>query len=112
MNCSSGTVSRVFNGRNTAPIRPQANCTSSVSVVFSASTATRSPRATLEFVAQVGGKPRDPRVELRVGQPAFAGEVDGRDLVRRAAAEMRDPVVMANRQCFLHVQRSCAAGFA
>ena len=46
MNCNSGTVSRVFNGRNTAPIRQQANCTSSVSVVFSASTATRSPRAT------------------------------------------------------------------
>ena len=36
-----------FSGRNTTPNRPQANCTSSVSVVFSASTATRSPRPTL-----------------------------------------------------------------
>jgi hypothetical protein len=66
----------------------------------------------LERVAQMGGQPRDPRVELRIGKPAIAGEVDGRTLVRRAAAEMRDPVVMANGQGFLHVPRSRAAGFA
>ncbi|MET4842383.1 hypothetical protein ABIF62_002878 [Bradyrhizobium japonicum] len=47
MNWSSGTVRRVFRGTKIAPNRPQANCTSSVSVVFSASTATRSPRDTL-----------------------------------------------------------------
>ncbi|MHC2381840.1 hypothetical protein ACVIHA_006238 [Bradyrhizobium liaoningense] len=46
MNWSSGTVRRVFSGTKMAPNRPQANCTSSVSVVFSASTATRSPRET------------------------------------------------------------------
>ena len=51
-----------------------------------------------QFVAQMGREQRDPRVELRIGKPAFAGEVDGRDLVRRAAAEMRDPVVIANRR--------------
>ena len=76
-NCSSGTVSRVFSGRNTAPSRPQANCTSSVSVVFSASTATRSPRA-LQAVAQVRGEPRNPRVELGVGESAPAAEIDHR----------------------------------
>jgi hypothetical protein len=58
------------------------------------------------------GKPRDAGIELRVGEPAITGEVDGSDLVRRAAAEMRDPVVMANGQGFLHIQRSRAAGFA
>ena len=55
MNCSSGTVSRVFSGRKTAPSRTQANCTSSVSVVFSASTATRSPRVT-PSVREMRGK--------------------------------------------------------
>src|SRR6266498_4412852 len=43
-------------------------------------------------------KARDPRIELRVGKPTVAGEVNGCDLVRRATAEMRDPVVIANRR--------------
>ena len=106
MNCSSGTVRRVFSGRKIAPCRPQANCTSSVSVVFSASTATRSPRADLEPVAQMRGEARNPRVELRVGEAAFAGEIDDRQLVRRPAAEMRDPVIVPNRQDFLHRPQS------
>ena len=55
----------------------------------------------LEPVAQMRGETRDPRVELRIGEAARAGEVDGRDLVRRAAAEMGDPVVIANGQNFL-----------
>ena len=68
MNCSSGTVRRVFSGRNTAPIRPQANCTSSVSVVFMRQH--RDPVAArhLEPVAQMRGETRNPRVELRVGE--------------------------------------------
>jgi hypothetical protein len=49
-----------------------------------------------ESVAEVRGQPRDPRVELRVGEPAFGGKVYRGDLARRAAAEMRDPVVVAN----------------
>ena len=35
------------------------------------------------------------------GEAAFAGEIDRGRLVRRAAAEMRDPVVVANSQRFL-----------
>ena len=51
------------------------------------------------------GQPRDARVELRVGEAALAGEIDHRRLVRRAAAEMGDPVVIANRQGFLQMYR-------
>ena len=59
----------------------------------------------LEPVAQMRGQPRNPAVELRVGELALAGEVDHRRLVRRAAAEMGDPVIMANRQGFLQMYR-------
>ena len=76
MKCSSGTVRRVLSGTSTAPSRPQANCTSSVSVVFSASTATRSPRCDLEVVAQMRGEARYPRVEFAIGEAALAGEID------------------------------------
>src|SRR4029078_8811032 len=56
------------------------------------------------------GKARDPRVELRIAEAARASEVDGRDLVRRAAAEMGDPVVIANGQILLPIfSGSCAA---
>ena len=88
MNCSSGTVRRVFSGRNTAPIRKQANCTSSVSVVLSASTRDAVAARDIEPVAQMRGETRDARIELRIGKAALAGEVDGRDFIRRAAAEM------------------------
>jgi hypothetical protein len=44
------------------------------------------------------GEARNPRVELRIGEASSAAEVDGRDLARRAAAEMRDPVVVSNGQ--------------
>src|SRR6266403_652039 len=47
------------------------------------------------------GEARNARIELRVGEAPLAGEVDHRLLVRRPAAEMRDPVVVANRQGFL-----------
>ena len=62
----------------------------------------------LEPVAQMRGEPRNPAVELRVGELAFAGEIDHRRLVRRAAAEMGDPVIMANRQGFLLGYRGLA----
>ena len=78
MKCSSGTVSRLFSGTKIAPSRPQANCSSSVSVVFSASTATRSPRAIFSRVAQMRGKPRNPSIELRVSEAASAAEIDHR----------------------------------
>ena len=60
----------------------------------------RDPVAALDvkFVAQMRGKVRDARIELRVGKPAIAGEVNGCDLVRGAAAEMRNPVIIANRR--------------
>ncbi len=63
----------------------------------------RDPVAAHDFqpVAQMSGKPRNPRIELRVTKAALAREIDGRDLVRRPAAEMGDPVVMANRQTLL-----------
>ena len=63
----------------------------------------RAPAA--QHGSRVRRKARNPRVELRVGKPAVTGEVDGRDLVRRTAAEMRDPVVMANGQGFLLMSR-------
>ena len=62
-----------------------------------------------EPVAQMRGEPGNAGIELRVGEPASAGEVDGRQFVRRPAAEMRDPVIVANWQKFLRGQRSCAA---
>ena len=55
----------------------------------------------LEPVAQMRGETRNPRVELRVGEPAFAGEVDNRQFFRRPAAEMGNPVIVANRQNLL-----------
>ena len=54
-----------------------------------------------EPVAQMRGEARNARIELRVGEFASAGEVDHRRFVRRAAAEMGDPVVVANRQILL-----------
>jgi hypothetical protein len=54
-----------------------------------------------QCVAQMGGKARNPRIELRVSETPLAREIDGRDLVRRPAAEMGDPVVVANRQILL-----------
>ena len=54
-----------------------------------------------EPVPQMGGEPRNARVELRVGEVAPAGEVDNRRFIRRAAAEMGDPVVISNRQNLL-----------
>ena len=68
----------------------------------------------LELVAQMRGEARDSRVELRIGEAARASEVDGRDFVRRAAAEMGDPVVIANGQKFLLITSGLAppdAGF-
>ena len=60
-------------------------------------------------VAQMRGEPGNAGIELRVSEASSAGEVDGRHLVRRAAAEMRDPVIVTNWQKFLRGQRSCAA---
>src|ERR1700680_4944050 len=57
----------------------------------------------LEPIAQVGGETRNARVELCVGKAAFAGEVDDRQFVRRPAAEMGNPVIVANGQNLLHV---------
>ena len=54
-----------------------------------------------ELVAQMRGEARNARVELRVGEAALASEIDDGHLVRRAPAEMRDPVVIANGQGFL-----------
>src|SRR4051812_610894 len=63
----------------------------------------------LALVAQVRGEARNAGVELRVGELAFAGEVDNRRFGRRPAAEMGDPVVVANRHDLLRTrQRSCA----
>src|SRR6476659_7467424 len=59
----------------------------------------------------MGSETGNPCIELRIGKTSFAGEVDDRDFVRRAAAEMGDPVVIANRQSVLHVRRSCVACF-
>src|SRR5260370_19916165 len=47
------------------------------------------------------GEARNARIELRVGEAPLGGEVDHRRLVRRAASEMGDPVVVANRQGLL-----------
>src|SRR5207247_3869628 len=58
----------------------------------------------LELVTQMRGEARNARIELRVGEASLAGEVDHRQLVRGTAAEMGDPVIVANRQGFL--QRS------
>src|SRR5579871_2059377 len=49
----------------------------------------------------MAGEARDPRVELGVGEAAFAGEIDHGHPVRRAPAEMGDPVVVANCQMVL-----------
>ncbi len=56
------------------------------------------PVAALDAVllAQMRGEPRDPRIKLRVAEPALAGEVDYRRLVRGSAAEMGDPVIIAH----------------
>src|SRR5438105_11425968 len=63
----------------------------------------------LAVVAQVRGEARDAGVELRVGELTFAGEVDNRRLGRRPAAEMGDPVIVANRHDLLRTrERSCA----
>jgi hypothetical protein len=51
--------------------------------------------------AQMRGEARNPCIELRVGEAPLGGEVDHRRLVRLAAAEMGDPVVVANRQGLL-----------
>ena len=53
-----------------------------------------------ERPAQMRGEPGNAGIELRVSEASSAGEVDGRHLVRRAAAEMRDPVIVANWQKF------------
>jgi hypothetical protein len=68
----------------------------------------RDPVAALdvELIAQMRGKPRNTGVELCIGEAAFAGEIDNRHLVRRPAAEMGDPVVIANRQYRLPNERS------
>src|SRR6185437_12452051 len=49
------------------------------------------------------GEARNPRVELRVGKFPLTAKIDQRRLVRRAAAEMRDPLVIANRQALLQI---------
>lgn len=49
-----------------------------------------------ELVAEVAGKTRKTGVELRIGEAAAAGEIDHRDLVRRPAAVVRDPVIIAD----------------
>src|SRR6266568_4910874 len=58
--------------------------------------------------AQMRGQTRNAGVELRVSEPAFAGKIDRRQFVRRAAGKMRDPVIVANRQNLL--QRSSGLG--
>jgi hypothetical protein len=47
------------------------------------------------------GETGNARVELRVRETSFAGEVDDGEFVRRPAAEMGDPVIVANRQNLL-----------
>src|SRR3954453_4548524 len=65
----------------------------------------------VEPVAQMRGEVRNAGVELRVGELAPAGEVDGGKFVRRAAAEMRDPVIVANWQSPLRIYSGFGAGF-
>ena len=63
----------------------------------------RDPVAALdpEPTAQMRGKARNPGIELRVAESALAGEIDHRRLVGGAAAEMGDPVIVADGQGFL-----------
>ena len=56
-----------------------------------------------EPIAQMRGKARNPRIELRVAEAAFAEEIDHGHLVRCPAAEMRDPVIVPNWQNSLRV---------
>src|SRR6266851_1411652 len=52
------------------------------------------------------GEARDPRIELRIAEAALAREIDDRHLVGRPAPEMRDPVIVPNRQDILPHRRS------
>ena len=52
----------------------------------------------VQRVAQERGEARDAAVELRIGEAALAREVDDRDLIRRAAPMVDDPVVVTNGQ--------------